>query len=94
MRHLDLIKLLSGPALTTRIALSKNSLTYKLPALLNSEANGYCFINYSLLKSLFFFLKPFIYLLPLLVLVKGFNSKAGRTISYYIILNLIVNKRL
>ena len=94
MRHLDLTKLLGGPALTTRIALSKNGLTYKLPALLDSGANGYCFIDHSLLKSLSFFLKPSIHPLPSPVPVKGFDGKAGRTISHYTTLNLTVDKRL
>ena len=77
MRYLDLRKLLGGQALTTRIALSKNKAFYNILALLNSEANGYYFINHSLLKSLSYFLKPLIYLLLLAVPVKRYNNKTS-----------------
>ena len=54
MRELDLTKLLGGEALTTRVKLSKNGLSYKVNALLYSVANGYTFIDSALLKSLSF----------------------------------------
>ena len=93
MRYLDLRKLLGGQALTTRIALSKNGASYDIPALLDSGANGYCFIDHSLLKSLSYFLKPSIHPLPSAVPVKGYDSRAGHAISHYTTLNLIVDGR-
>ena len=92
MRYLNLRKLLEGQALITRIALFKNKAFYEILTLLDSRANGYYFINYFLLKFLSYFLKPLIYLLPLVIPVKRYNNKASYTISYYITLNLIINK--
>jgi len=94
MQHLDLTKLLGGQSFTTRITLTKNGLSYKLPALLDSGANGYCFIDHSLLKSLSFFLKPSIHSLPNAIPVKGYDGTPGGTISHYTTLNLTVDKRL
>lgn len=94
MRYLDLTKLLGGQSFTTRVTLTKNGLSYKLPALLDSGANGYCFIDRTLLKSLSFFLKPSIHRLPNAIPVKGFNGVDSERISHYTTLNLTVDKRL
>ena len=93
MRYFDLRKLLKGQALNTRITLFKNRASYNILALLNSGANGYCFINHSFLKSLSYFLKLLIHSLLLAVLVKGYNNRAGHAISYYTTLNLTVDGR-
>jgi len=94
MRYLDLTKLLGGESLTTRATLTRNGLSYKLPALLDSGANGYCFIDSSFLKSLSFFLKPMIQRLPMIVPIKGFNGALGTPISHYARLNLTIEGRL
>jgi len=94
MRYLDLTKLLGGESLTTRVTLTKNGLAYKVSALLDSGANGYYFIDYSLLKSLSFFLHPLIQRLPTSIPIKGYNGASGTPITHYTLLNLTVDKRI
>ncbi|KAK6581620.1 hypothetical protein PZA11_006311 [Diplocarpon coronariae] len=94
MRYLDLRNLLGGDSMTKRILLSKNGISYKVSALIDTGANGYALIDSALLKSLSSFLKPLIRILPVPFPVKGYNGSRGSTITYYILLNLCIDQRI
>ena len=94
IRYLNLTKLLGGESLITRTTLTRNSLSYNLPTLLDSRANSYYFIDSSFLKSLSFFFKLIIQRLLIIVPIKGFNGALNTPISHYARLNLIIEGRL
>ena len=56
MRYLDVRKLLGGNSLTIPYTLTHNGLSYPIYALIDSRANGYAFIDASLLKNYIYIL--------------------------------------
>ncbi|QSZ28608.1 hypothetical protein DSL72_003107 [Monilinia vaccinii-corymbosi] len=93
MRFLDLTKLIGSQAMTLPCILSKNGYSFRSSALLDSGANGYAFIDTTLLTLLFHLFKPRYQLLENSIGVKGYNSAQGRAITHYTFLNLLIDSR-
>ncbi|KAK6579971.1 hypothetical protein PZA11_007679 [Diplocarpon coronariae] len=74
MQYLNLRSLLNSDSIIKRILLLKNSISYKVSALIDKSANRYALINLALFKSLSSFFKPLIQILLIPFLIKGYNS--------------------
>jgi hypothetical protein len=91
IRYLDLTKLIGGEHITIFCTLAKNRLSFPTKALIDSEANGFVFIDVTFLKYLLPFFKPILYSLKTPLQVKGYNGIKGPKIIYYTLLNLTVD---
>jgi transposase InsO family protein len=80
--------------MTVSCTLSKNGIAHQLPGLIDSGANGYAFVDGTLLKSVSRFFKPFISPLPSPIPVKGYNGQNGAPITHYAVLNLTIDRRI
>jgi hypothetical protein len=71
--------------------ISKNRLRIKTYTLIDTEANGYIFINRRLAKKASQFLDVPIQTLPVSYNIKAFNGKKASLIIQYIKMNLHIN---
>jgi hypothetical protein len=71
--------------------ISKNRLKIKTYTLINTEANGYIFINCRLAEKASKFLNVPIQTLLISYNIKAFNSKKTSLITQYIKMNLYIN---
>jgi hypothetical protein len=71
--------------------ISKNRLKIKTRTLINTEANGYIFIDYKLAEKASQFLNVLIQTLPVSYNIRAFNGKKASLITQYIKINLHIN---
>lgn len=93
MRYLDVTQLLGGNTMTSSCVLSKAGIRYRVSALIETDANGYAFIDQSLLKLLTRMLSPFIQSLPHSIPLKGYNGIPGQHITHFVHLTSTVDHR-
>ena len=84
---------MGGPHLTIPCTLSYNGYAVQLPALADSGANGFSFINTPCAVSIAKFLNLKARRLPQPIHVKGYNGQVGSTITHLLKLHLTVDGR-
>ena len=91
LQEIDLSSLIGGLSLTFACTLHKNRIAVQVQALSDTGACRYVFLDSSFASDLccVFGLKP--QRLPNAVCLKGYDSKKGSTISYYLSFNLEVD---
>lgn len=94
MRYLDVTQILGGDTMTSSCVLSKAGIGYRVSALIDTGANGYAFIDQSLLKLLTRMLVPFIQSLPHSIPIKGYNGISGQPITHFVHLILTIDHRI
>jgi hypothetical protein len=70
-----------------------NSYKINLYALTNTKANRFTFINTAYAINIAKFLNIKVIKLKEPIAVKGFNSKQGYTVTYFLTLHLFINKQ-
>ena len=90
---MDLSQLLGGEGFTVSTLIGKNGYVFDTSSLVDSGANGYLFINTTLAYNLAKKLNLTLYTLPIMIPIKGFNSKRAEPLTYVIFLNLQLNGR-
>jgi hypothetical protein len=91
--NFDLSQLVGGSSLTMPCTISKNRLKIKTHTLINTEANGYIFIDYKLAEKASQFLDVLIQTLPVFYNIRAFNGKKASLITQYIKMNLHIDSR-
>ena len=89
---MDLSKLVGGQPLTLPCTISKNGLSIRTRTLINTGANGFIFIDTGIVGLAARYLDTDFQKLDTLYTVKGFDGGQAKTITYYLELNLYIDR--
>ena len=93
IKEIDLTTLIGGLPLTVLYTLVKNRIGVDFDILIDTRVNGFMFIDTHLTDRLCKGLDLTLTLLYYTITIKGYDGRKGPAVTYYLTINLIVNRR-
>jgi len=88
----DLTKLIGGPPLIVLYTLTKNRIRVDFNILIDTRVNRFVFIDIDLIEQLYKGLGLLLTPLDYTITIKGYNSYKGTIVTYYLSINLTINR--